>query len=165
MSENYAEHPVAVVLKAVQEALRQRLDSSVYRAVDIYLVKFEGPQNAALLPPGTRLPAIGIKDGGSIVEQGVCNTDIWTINIQLQLWDSGAGLTDAAILGSSSQRGILAMERDIANALRSDRLGCMEGGWQIASAEPSVGGEAGGQDVQMKKITYQYIIEDKWGIN
>lgn len=165
MSENYAEHPVAIVLKAVQEALRQRLDSSVYRAVDIYMVEFEGQNGEPVLPAGTRLPAIGIKDGGSIVEQGVCNIDIWTVNVQLQLWESNMGQKEASILGNSSQRGILGIERDVTSKLRGDRLGCKEGGWQIASAEPSAGGSAAGQELQVKKITYQYIIEDKWGIN
>lgn len=154
-----AEHPAATVLRRVQQALQQRLDPAFYRPVDIYIGKF-----TKTLPPAVRCPAIGIMRKASRREQGTCNTERWTVDVELQCWEVDGGTPDAAVLGSASQRGILGVEWDIDNALLGDPLGCLEGGVPVSESDTlSDGGAAASLDVQFSAVVWRYIIEIQRG--
>lgn len=153
------EHPAATVLRRVQQALQQRLDPSIYRTADIYVGKYS---NA--LPPGIRCPAVGIRRKTSRREQGTCNTERWTVDVELQCWDADGGSPDAAVLGSTAQPGILGVEWAVDNALLGDPLGCMEGGIPASDSDvPSDGGAASGLEVQFSVVVWRYIIEIQRG--
>lgn len=154
------EHPAATVLRRVQEELRRRLPAP-YRQSNIYIGKFSDA-----LPPGISCPAIGIRRRASKREQYSCSKDQWTVEVAFQCWEEDGGTPDAAVLGSSSQRGILGIEWDINNILWGNRLGFLEGGIPVSDADvASDGGTAkaresdSGKVVQFSTVVWSWIVQ------
>jgi hypothetical protein len=147
------------LLRAVEAALKQRLDPSLIRPQDIFIAA-----DQLDLPTGVRLPAIGIKDGGRQVTQMGCNVDRSEVTVDLTLWcPSGAG--DAQVMGDTTQPGVLDFEEThVEPALRGNTLGvARSGGWLLSSAASrEVVNETSGIVAQVRVLTFQYFLEKSW---
>lgn len=143
---------------AIQQALKSSLPTDKYRGCDIFIATSETSH-----PPGTRFPAIGIKDGSEVIEELACDIERSTTSVSVICWAPAGGSYEAQVIGDQSQPGVLKMAEDVAYILKNNTLGSDEiQSVRRAEVRESLNlvDQESGREVQQKTIIFEYEIEE-----
>lgn len=155
MADSQGDEKLKELLTAIKAQLQT--DLTYIRDLDIYVTP-----HANYIPNATRLPCVGIKDGG--ISRNELPGGMWgvTLTVKLVVYVQLAK-EEASIMGdtASSKKGVLDIVDDIHTTLDENLLDITDMQEAFSSAESE--SEMFGDDedaVQRKIVTYQYVKEE-----
>lgn len=146
------------LILAIQRSLQLSLPIGSYRGSDVFIATSETSH-----PPGTRFPAIGIKDGSEVIEELACDLDRSTMRVSVICWAPAGGEYEAQVIGDQSQPGVLDMAADVAHILKKNTLDIYEiQSVRLAEVRESLNlvDQESGREVQQQVIIFEYEIDN-----